>query len=147
MHEHRIAVRARQYICNMFITKYGNITQCVLLHRYCVELTTFIMRSSKHVRACPEYAWWKKCLLHHIPTSGNMEGAGGRRSYSQIISRETYIALVASAFYRRSKYFTTTALHTIVIQPADSNARYDACVATVHFIVMQLLKGQSHSIR
>ena len=28
-------------------------------------------------------------MLHHIPTSGNMEVAGDRRSYSHTISRET----------------------------------------------------------
>ena len=54
------------------------------------------------------------------------------------------IVLLALAFYRSSTYLTATALHTISY--SNSNARQDACVAKLHFTVMQLLKDQSHSI-
>ena len=63
---------------------------------------------------------------------------------SHFIKRHN-IVLLASAFYRSGKFFTTTALHTISYRQQIAMQGRDACVANVRFTVMQLPKGQRHS--
>ena len=66
-------------------------------------------------------------------------------NYSFGLIASIMLLTIITAYILLVRTSTTTAFHTISY--SNSNARHDAWVANVHFTVIRLLKGQSHSIR